>query len=146
MESRNYIKLKFKILSENATTSKRSSPFAAGTDLYTAETIHVPPQNRCIVQTDIALSLPKGCYGRIAPRSGLAVNNFIDIGGGVIDCDYTGNIGVILFNHSSETFQVNKVDRVAQLIVGKIHHPVFVEVDGIDETERGSNGFGSTRK
>ncbi|KAG8145037.1 hypothetical protein E2320_013413, partial [Naja naja] len=78
------------------------------------------------------------------PRSGLAVNHFIDVGAGVIDEDYRGNVGVVLFNFGKEPFKVKKGDRIAQLICERIYYPVLEEVKVLDETERGSGGFGST--
>lgn len=88
--------------------------------------------------------MPEGTYGRVAPRSGLAWKNFIDVGAGVIDQDYRGNVGVILFNHSDVDFDVKKGDRIAQLICERIAHPNVVEVKSLSETARGEGGFGST--
>lgn len=88
--------------------------------------------------------ISSGCYGRIAPRSGLAWKNHIDVGAGVIDEDYRGNIGVVLFNHSNEDFKVIKGDRIAQLICQRIEYPVLQEVTNLDNTSRGAGGFGST--
>eukprot|EP01048_Picozoa_sp_COSAG05_P005591 COSAG05_NODE_336_length_11205_cov_4.160544_1_plen_127_part_00 len=79
-----------------------------------------------------------------APRSGLAWKSHIDIGAGVIDADYRGNVGVILFNHGDDEFKVTKGDRVAQLILEKIITPPVVEVDDLDATVRGEGGYGST--
>ena len=73
---------------------------ALGYDLATAEATVVPTHSKCLVKTGLAMALPTGCYGRIAPRSGLALKKFIDIGTGVIDADYRGEVGVILFNFS----------------------------------------------
>lgn len=94
--------------------------------------------------TDIQIELPSGCYGRVAPRSGLAAKNFIDVGAGVIDEDYRGNVGVILFNHSTVPFEVKKGDRIAQLICEQIFYPSIEEVETLSITERGAGGFGST--
>ena len=85
-----------------------------------------------------------GCYGRIAPRSGLAHKNFIDVGAGVIDSDYRGNVGVILFNFGEQDFEVKKGDRIAQLICEKIEYPDLIEEEELAESERGDGGFGST--
>jgi dUTP pyrophosphatase len=95
----------------------------------------------------------------IAPRSSLAWKNHIDVGAGVIDADYRGTVGVVLFNHSDKDFQskttlshsysqplVKQGDRVAQLVLEKIATPEVVEVDNIEDTERGVGGFGSTNK
>uniref|UniRef100_A0A2C9KJ08 Deoxyuridine 5'-triphosphate nucleotidohydrolase n=1 Tax=Biomphalaria glabrata TaxID=6526 RepID=A0A2C9KJ08_BIOGL len=97
-----------------------------------------------IVKTDIQISVPDGCYGRVAPRSGLAAKSFIDVGAGVIDQDYRGNVGVVLFNFSETDFKVNKGDRIAQLICERIYIPQLCEKPSLDNTERGTGGFGST--
>ena len=77
--------------------------------------------------TDIQIAVPEGTYGRVAPRSGLAHKHFIDVGAGVIDRDYRGNVGVILFNFGTSAFKVNKGDRIAQLICEKISYPTIQE-------------------
>lgn len=79
-----------------------------------------------------------------APRSGLAWKHSIDVGAGVIDADYRGPVGVILFNHSDVDFEVNTGDRIAQLIIQKIVTPEVTEVESLDSTQRGEGGFGST--
>jgi len=79
-----------------------------------------------------------------APRSGLAAKHFIDVGAGVIDQDYRGNVGVVLFNFGEEDFKVNKGDRIAQLILERIYIPELEELQNLDNTARGSGGFGST--
>ena len=88
--------------------------------------------------------IPTGLYARIAPRSGLALKRFIDVGAGVVDGDYRGEVGVILFNHGDQDFKVKMGDRIAQLILEKIDTPPVEEVQGLDDTVRGSGGFGST--
>lgn len=82
--------------------------------------------------------------GYVAPRSGLAWKHSIDVGAGVIDADYRGPVGVILFNHSDADFEVKVGDRIAQLIIEQIITPNVIEVDDLDSTERGAGGFGST--
>jgi dUTP pyrophosphatase len=79
-----------------------------------------------------------------APRSGLTLKNGLDVGAGVIDEDYRGNVGVILFNHSDTEFTVKAGDRIAQLILERIVTPAVEEVEDLDVTDRGSGGFGST--
>ena len=96
------------------------------------------------VKTDISIQIPTGYYGRVAARSGLALKHSIDIGAGVIDEDYRGNVGVIMFNHGDQTFTVSRGDRIAQLLLEKIITPDVIEVDELDSTERNANGFGST--
>uniref|UniRef100_A0A2K6AS81 Deoxyuridine 5'-triphosphate nucleotidohydrolase n=1 Tax=Macaca nemestrina TaxID=9545 RepID=A0A2K6AS81_MACNE len=106
----------------------------------------IPPMEKALVKTDIQIALPSGCYGRVAPRSGLAAKHFIDVGAGVINEDYRGNVGVVLFNFGKEKFEVKKGDRIAQLICERIFYPEIEEVQALDDTERGSGGFGSTGK
>jgi len=136
--------LKVKKLSENATLPVRSSPLAAGYDLASAEDTVVPAQGKALVKTDLSIKVPSGTYGRVAPRSGLAWKNFIDTGAGVIDEDYRGNVGVVLFNHAKEDFIVKKGDRIAQLVLERIATPPVEEVENLDNTDRGAGGFGST--
>ena len=136
--------LKFKKLSKNATTPVRGSPCSAGLDLFSAESKIIEPRDRARIRTDIAIKLPPGTYGRIAPRSGLAANHFIGVGGGVIDRDFIGGIECILFNHQNSPFQVTKGMRISQLIIEKISYLELLEADVLEETERGVNGFGSS--
>ncbi|KAG6461674.1 deoxyuridine 5'-triphosphate nucleotidohydrolase [Manduca sexta] len=138
--------LKFTRLSVNAFEPVRGSEKAAGLDLKSAYDYVVPARGKEVVKTDLQIELPPGCYGRVAPRSGLAVKNFIDVGAGVIDEDYRGNVGVVLFNHSDSDFTVKKGDRIAQLICEKIDHPVLQEVSNLSATARAEGGFGSTGK
>ena len=84
--------------------------------------------------TDLQIQLPVGCYGRIAPRSGLALNHHIDIGGGVIDRDFRGNIGIIIYNHSDTLFIITRGDRIAQLKCEKISYPAIEELQTSDFT------------
>ncbi|XP_072881013.1 deoxyuridine 5'-triphosphate nucleotidohydrolase-like isoform X2 [Hemitrygon akajei] len=136
--------LKFAKLSENAYRPTRGSARAAGYDLYSAYDYVILPQDKVIVKTDIQIALPPGFYGRVAPRSGLAAKHFIDVGAGVIDEDYRGNVGVVLFNLGKKSFEVKKGDRIAQLICERICYPELEELKSLDETERGAGGFGSS--
>ncbi|XP_061526864.1 deoxyuridine 5'-triphosphate nucleotidohydrolase, mitochondrial isoform X2 [Phycodurus eques] len=136
--------LHFAKLSEKATTPSRGSAKAAGYDLYSAYDYSIGPMDKAIVKTDIQIAVPHGCYGRVAPRSGLTVKHFIDVGAGVIDEDYRGNVCIVLFNFSKQTFEVKKGDRVAQLVCERITYPELVEQETLDDTERGAGGFGST--
>merc|ERR1711915_43592 len=131
-------------LSENATIPTRGSPRAAGYDLYSAEAVKIPARGKGLVKTDIQIKVPSGTYGRIAPRSGLAWKNHIDIGAGVVDEDYRGNVGVVMFNHADAEFSIKAGDRIAQLVCERIAYPELEELQSLDETERGEGGFGST--
>ncbi|XP_050531948.1 deoxyuridine 5'-triphosphate nucleotidohydrolase, mitochondrial-like isoform X1 [Daktulosphaira vitifoliae] len=136
--------LAYSKLSINAHSPSKSSMFAAGYDLKSAHTYTVEAHGKKLIKTDLQIKLPLGTYGRIAPRSGLASNNFIDVGAGVIDGDYRGNIAILLFNHSDVPFNINPGDRVAQLICEKITYPELEELMDLDETDRGECGFGSS--
>merc|ERR1712025_198309 len=131
-------------LSENATIPTRGSARAAGYYLYSAEDLSIPARGKGLVKTDIQIKVPHGTYGRVAPRSGLAWKNHIDIGAGVVDEDYRGNVGVVMFNHAEQEFVVKKGDRVAQLVCEKISYPGLELLDSLGETVRGEGGFGST--
>ena len=133
-------------LSASAILPKRGSRDAAGYDLYSAHACTVPAQGKALVKTDIQVQLPEGCYGRVAPRSGLAWKQHIDIGAGVIDRDYRGNVGVVMFNHGKEDMEVKQGDRIAQLILERIFYPDIEEVEKLDDTDRGAGGFGSSGK
>ncbi|KAH7725055.1 DeoxyUTP pyrophosphatase [Aphelenchoides avenae] len=130
--------------SEHARAPLVGSEKAAGADLCAAEECSVPAGGRRLVSTGLRVAIPDGYYGRIAPRSGLAVKHFIDVGAGVVDADYRGELKVLLFNFGSEHFEIGIGDRVAQLICEKIAHPVLAEVECLSDTKRGSAGFGST--
>ncbi|XP_022768957.1 deoxyuridine 5'-triphosphate nucleotidohydrolase-like [Durio zibethinus] len=136
--------LRVKKLSEKALLPSRGSPLAAGYDLSSAMDTKVPARGKALVPTDLSISVPEGTYGRVAPRSGLAWKQSIDVSAGVIDADYRGPLGVILFNHSDVDFEVKVGDRIALLIIEKIMTPDVLEVEELDSTARGAGGFGST--
>ena len=137
--------MKFAKITENATTPKKGTKYSAGYDLHSAYDYSLLAKSRKLVLTDLKMQMPRKCYGRIAPRSGLALKHGIDVLAGVIDQDYRGNIGVVLINFGNETFNIKKGDRVAQLIFEKIYYPKLIEVNCIgDDTPRGSGAFGST--
>merc|ERR1711988_2046174 len=138
------IKMQVCKLSEHAMVPTKGSKLAAGYDLYSAYDYVIPAQGKVIAKTDISIRVPDGTYGRIAPRSGLSAKHHIDVGAGVIDQDYTGNVGVVLFNHAQVEFEIKKGDRIAQLICEKIEYPEIEEVTSLNSTERGEGGFGST--
>ncbi|KAF8022835.1 hypothetical protein BT93_F0372 [Corymbia citriodora subsp. variegata] len=136
--------LRVKKLSEKAVLPSRASPLSAGYDLSSAAETKVPARGKALVPTDLSIAIPEGTYARIAPRSGLAWKHSIDVGAGVIDADYRGPVGVILFNHSDADFEVKAGYRIAQLIIEKIMTPDVLEVKDLDSTLRGEGGFGST--
>ena len=110
-----------------------------------SEACSLNPGERRAVSTGVAMALPLGTYGKIEGRSGLAIRKGIVIGGGVIDSDYTGEIKVILINTGTQSFVVNKGDRIAQLIIQQyMLQPQFDIVTELPDTNRGESGFGST--
>ncbi|GAQ92886.1 dUTPase [Klebsormidium nitens] len=133
-----------KRLVPEATLPKCASPGDAGYDLSAAADQSIASGSWGLVRTGISIAVPEGTYGRVAPRSGLAIKNGIVVGAGVVDRSYRGEVGVVLFNHGPGTFQVRKGDRIAQLILEKIASPPVVEVESLSVTHRGAGGFGST--
>lgn len=109
--------VKFKRLDPRATLPHRGSPYAAGLDLFSLESFEIKPNHRRKIKTGLAVQIPSGFYGRIAPRSGLAAAFGIDVLGGVIDSDYRGEIVCVLINHGSESLLIGKGMRIAQLII-----------------------------
>ena len=104
----------------------------------------MPARGKELILTDLQIQLLDDCYGRIAPSSGLALNHHIHVGGGVIDRDYRGNVGVLIYNHSDTPFIITQGDGIAQPICEKISYPTIEEVQSLDITELGADGFGST--
>ncbi len=115
----------------------------AGWDLYTPKTFTLMPHEKMCIDIKIAITVPYGTYGRIAPRSGLAYKHGVDVLAGVIDHQYTNNIGVILINHGTTSVEFKEGNRIAQLIITKIELCNLTEVDSLDVDSRGG-GFGST--
>jgi len=136
--------LKFLQLHPAARLPTRGSREAAGLDLYSIAEVTFAAGARAAVRTGLATAIPRGFYGRVAPRSGLAVKHGLDVLAGVIDSDYRGEIVCALINHGQEAFTLAAGERMAQLIIEAIITPVPVWVDSLDETARGAGGFGST--
>jgi len=122
----------------------RGSDGAAGYDISSVVDTVVPALGRTAVATGLAIRVPEGTYGRVAPRSGLAYKHGIDVLAGVIDEDYRGEVKVILYNTSERDYIIKKGDRIAQLILEKIVTPDVALVLELEDTERGVGGFGST--
>lgn len=133
-------------LVDTAQMPDKATKGSAGYDLFASEETTVPARDQGLVGTGLSMTFPDGTYGRIAPRSGLAFRHGIDVGAGVIDSDYTGSVGVVLFNHSDKDFDIKVGDRIAQIILTKYVSAPVVEVKDVENTQRGSGGFGSTGK
>lgn len=119
----------------------------AGVDLYATDDVTIAPGRRAVVGTGVAVALPVGTVGLVHPRSGLAARFGLSIvnAPGTIDAGYRGEIKVCLINHDPEhPIDVRRGDRIAQLLVQKVELVDFVEVDELDDTSRGSSGYGSS--
>jgi dUTP pyrophosphatase len=132
------------LLSNSAILPKRGSELAAGLDLYSPVSGTIEPLQRILVPLDISIELPKGTFGHILPRSGLALKNGIHVGAGVIDEDYRGNVGVLLFNLGNTPFVFKAGDRIAQLVIKSYENVNLVQKAKLDDSQRGNGGFGST--
>lgn len=123
-----------------------ASDGAAGMDVVAAETLTIRPGTRYAVATGFAMAIPAGYEVQVRPRSGLALKHGITClnAPGTIDSDYRGEVKVILANLSDESFEVKRGDRIAQLVPAAVQRATFAEVVTLDETERGTGGFGST--
>ena len=136
--------LSFKSLHPDSILPTRGSPHAAGLDLYSIEDVRLAPNERHLVRTGLAVAIPDGFYGRIAPRSGLATKKGIDVLAGVIDSDYRGEIQCLLYNAGQDVVELPAQTKICQLIVEKIIIPTAQWADDLPETKRGVGGFGST--
>jgi dUTP pyrophosphatase len=124
------------------------TPDSAGMDLMAAisEDVVLAPGARALIPTGISIALPPGFEAQVRPRSGLALRNGVTQLNtpGTIDADYRGEIGIILINHGQEPFTITRGMRVAQMLVAPVMQARWQEVGELDETMRGSGGFGST--
>jgi dUTP pyrophosphatase len=135
----------FKKLDPKAILPSRNNISDAGADLRSIENITIPPLSRALINTGLSLEIPYGFYGRIAPRSGLAVKHGIDVLAGVIDSSYRGPLGIVLYNTDKDKeFVINIGDRIAQIIFEQHWNFKMEEVADLSDTIRSNNGFGSS--
>ncbi len=144
----NQIQIKFKLNNTDAKLPTYGSAGAAGMDVCACEKTDVPAGTTKLIRTGLSVSWSgvdaENYYLRIAPRSGLAYKSGLFVNGGVIDYDYRGEIGVLIYNSSTTDYTVKPGDRIAQMILEKINRPKIIQVDELYSTDRGSGGFGST--
>lgn len=138
--------MRFKKLNSDAITPLPNTIDDAGYDLHSCHDTIIEAGGKGLVKTGLSFEIPRGLYGRIAPRSSVAWKHHIDVGAGVVDACYRGEVGVVLYNLSKEDFVVKKGDRIAQLILTRYEKPNLQEVDDLSDTVRGEGGFGSTGK
>ena len=166
-------KLEIKLLSDNATKPKRADDLSAGYDIYAAEAVILEPQQKTLVATDLAVNIPKGYVGLLTSRSGVSSKTHLVVETGKIDAGFQGHMKINVKNdrefalcnehelwdisetplekatttkvYSQGSYQINKGDRLAQLLIVPIATPELQEVNEfINKTSRGANGFGST--
>lgn len=168
------INIRYKKLHSEAKKPEQAKDGDAGYDLFALESATLLPFERKVIKTGLAIEIPKGCYGRVAPRSGLAVKAGIDVMAGVVDSGYRNEVGVVLINldvlgwlqnmfkailgkndsamsfqsifGAFGRFQIEKGDKIAQLIIEKCHKVNWIESEVLDDSDRNLGGFGSTGK
>lgn len=127
-----------------------ATPHSAGMDLRASleAPLTLQPMERRLVPTGLRMALPPGYEAQVRPRSGLALKHGVTVlnSPGTIDADYRGEVGVLLVNLSREPFVIEDGERIAQLVIARHEQPLLVEVEALDETERGEGGFGHTGK
>ena len=136
--------IKIKKLHEAARLPHRGSNLAAGADLCCVDAFTLEPGERKLVATGLAAEIPPGFYGRVAPRSGLAVKHGIDVLAGVIDADYRGELKVPLINLGQQSIHFDAGERIAQLIIEQAAMCEYVWAEELGDTPRAEGGFGST--
>ena len=145
----------FKRLTTDAVVPTASTRGSAGMDIASRVSAVIPAKEWITVPTGIAIEIPRNCYARIAPRSGLAFHYGLMINAGVIDSDYRGEIKVIIYNPGTTAYRISAGDKIAQLIFERIYTPADLivrvvhtdtETDDLAVSERGDQGFGSTER
>ncbi len=136
----------FKRIREDAILPAYAHQGDAGLDIRSIEDVTVPAGGRTLVHTGLVMVLPEGYEGQVRPRSGIALKYGVTVLNtpGTIDAGYRGEVGVVLFNSGTVDFTVKKGDRIAQLVIAPVTTANVVEVESVDETVRGTGGFGST--
>jgi dUTP pyrophosphatase len=124
------------------------TPGSAGLDLCAAllQAVRLEPGQRRLIPTGLILEIPPGYEGQVRPRSGLALKHGLGIvnSPGTIDCDFRGEVGIVLINHGQETYVVEPLSRIAQLVIAPVVQVAIEEVHELSDTSRGTGGYGST--
>nr|WIL05099.1 dUTP pyrophosphatase [Pithovirus mammoth] len=129
-------------LSPDAKLPTKATPFSAGWDLFISEEAVVEAGTRKLLPTSIAVKIPVGYCGQLWTKSGLASKKSVEIGAGIIDSDYRGEVKVLFLNDSKENISLKKGDPIAQMVIVSICTDPIIEVSSLDSTQRGSMGFG----
>ena len=136
--------LQVKLLNPHGIVPTRAHATDVGFDLYACDSVDIRPWSRSLVPTGVAVRVPSGCYGRIAPRSGMAIVKSIDVAAGVVDPGYTGEIKVCLVNNSIDFARITRGMKIAQLVCERCAFPQLAVVDELNNTDRSTAGFGSS--
>lgn len=124
------------------------TPGSAGLDLCAAlpEAVQIGPGERRLIPTGLIFEIPEGHEGQVRPRSGLALKHGISIvnSPGTIDCDFRGEVGIVLINHGNAPYVVEPLSRIAQIVIARVEQVEIEEADSLTETARGAGGYGST--
>ena len=138
--------LRFRKIHPDAVLPSYAHPSDAGMDARSVDDLTIAPGKRALVHTGLVMLLPPMYEAQVRPRSGLALKSGVTVLNtpGTIDSGYRGEVGVILANFGEADFQVKKGDKVAQIVIAPVTQPEIVETSEVDETDRGSGGFGST--
>ena len=131
----------FQKLTESAITPHRATPGSVGYDLFTPFDFEIQPQEQKTIFTDLSVSVPKGHYVQLMSKSGLTVSYELEVKAGVIDPDFTGNLGVVLRNNSNKYVKCAALDSITQLLFIKIATPTLVQVPVLAKTQCGKHGF-----
>lgn len=146
--SAEFPRIRVKRLRPGAELPRYQTAGAAGMDLHAALDVPITlaPGARALVPTGLALAIPVGWEGQVRPRSGLAAKHGVTVinAPGTIDSDYRGEVGVVLVNHGQEPFVIKSGERIAQIVFAPYAQATLLEVEELDETERGAGGYGST--
>ena len=138
--------LAFRRIHPDAVLPAYAHPSDAGMDVKSVDELVIPVGKRALVHTGLVMMLPPGYEAQVRSRSGLALKHGVTVlnSPGTIDSGYRGEVGVILANFGDAPFAVAKGDKVAQLVIAPVTQPEIVESSEVDETDRGTGGFGST--
>ena len=138
--------LRFRKVHPDAVLPAYAHPSDAGMDVRSVDDLTIAPGKRALVHTGLVMLLPPGYEAQVRPRSGLALKSGVTVlnAPGTVDSGYRGEVGVILANFGEADFNVGKGDKIAQIVIAPVTQPEIVETAEVDETDRGSGGFGST--
>jgi dUTP pyrophosphatase len=146
LQNINMVQIQFKKLSNDAVIPHFSRDGDAAFDLSATESVSIPSKERKLISTSLACAFPAGYVLLFRDRSGMAAKSGITGFGGVIDSNYRGELKVILYNSTNEPYEVTKGDRIMQALLMKLPDTEIVEVDSLDDTNRGENAWGSSGK